>query len=166
MSLVRMVGLVCAASVLAACGDRARPAQEGEPDLEMPVERVEDMQPAVRGMPAVDGRPAGVLGDTLEAEFAGTVVNVTVDEWSVGLSRESIPAGPTQLVFENRGSRPHRMEVRSQHFGRWTTVPIPPGGSVSLGMPLAYTTYEVFCNMEDGDGSHRERGMLARLRVE
>jgi hypothetical protein len=103
---------------------------------------------------------------TLGAPGTGQKVTVTVNEWSVRLSPDSVGGGPVDLVIQNQGQRSHSVEVFSQHYGRWRSATIPAGGSVTMSMPLQYTTYEVFCPIEDDQGNHKGKGMVAKLRVE
>jgi len=103
---------------------------------------------------------------TLGAPGTGQKVTVIVNEWGVRLSPDSVGAGPVDLVIQNQGQRRHSVEVFSQHYGRARSSTIPPGGSVTMSMPLQYTTYDVFCPLEDDQGNHREKGMVAKLRVE
>ncbi len=149
---------------LAACGggDAGDSADLAEADTAMEAP-VQPDQPAIRGYPAeATGGVAGVLGD----EGTGEKVAVILTEFAVQLSVDSVGGGPTTFVIENRGKRPHTVEIYSEHYGRWRSAPIPPGGSGSMSMPLQFATYEVFCPMTEGSLNHKEKGMVATLRVQ
>lgn len=107
------------------------------------------------------GGVAGVLSESGDAEM----VAVTIGDYNLKLSADSIGGGPVTVVLENTSDRAHVIEVRSEHYGRWRSAPIPPGGSGSMSMPLQSATYEIFCPEEDAAGNHREKGMVATLRV-
>jgi hypothetical protein len=154
--------LVPLALILAACGGDADRQNETPADSGVTNEQQLQQQGGMRGYPATD--PSAKPG-TLGEPGVGEKVAVILTEWSVSLSRDSIGAGPAIFVIENKGTRTHRVEIRNEHFGRWNTVPIAPGGSAELSMPLTYADFEVFCPMEDVAGNHREKGMLATLRV-
>jgi hypothetical protein len=148
---------------LAGCGDADR--ESGETALDTAPAAATPPPPPSRppgGYPAQEGVPAGALG----ARGSGQKVAVTITEWSVRLSSDSIGGGHTDLQVINQGSRPHVIEVYSQHYGRWRSGRIPPGGSVTMSMPLQFAQYEVYCPDEDEEGSHRQNGMVATLRVQ
>lgn len=102
-------------------------------------------------------RRAGTLGD---AEHAHHVVAV-LTEWGIELDPDTIEAGEVSIALQNHGEQSHAIEVRSIRAGRWRSLPIPPGGTVTMTMPMAPANFEVV-STEDG---HVERGMRALLIV-
>lgn len=164
MGIRSSTAALAALVVLAACGDAAPAADEDAAETtEAAVPAPPPPPSGERGFEAEKtGGVAGVLADNGDAELLA----VTLTEWGVELSRDSIGGGPVTLVIENKGERTHTLEVRSEHYGRWRSAPIPPGGSASMSMPLQFATYEVFCPTTDESGDHREKGMHATLRVQ
>lgn len=148
--------------VMAACGGGDAPASaDGRADsVAAPVPPPPEAdQPAERGFPTErTGGVAGVLGAAGDSEQLAA----TVGDGTLTLSRDSVGGGPTTVVIENRGEQRHIVEVYSEHYGRWRSAPVAPGGSASITMPLTYATYEVFCTVE----GHRENGEVATLRVQ
>jgi hypothetical protein len=102
-------------------------------------------------------RPAGTIGPPEQA----AQVAARVSEWQIELSPAQVPTGEVTVNIENRGERPHTIELRSETQGRWRTVPIPPGGKIGLSMPLLAGTYEVVST----DSAYMARGMRATLTV-
>lgn len=158
----RTVGTVLGTILfLAACGGGDAPATDAAAaDTATPVAPPPPPeQPGERGYPTErTGGVAGVLGNEGDTER----VALTVKDGSLKLSQDSIGGGPTTLVIENQGEQRHIIEVFSEHYGRWRSAPIGPGGSASISMPLTYATYEVRCTVE----GHRENGEVATLRVQ
>jgi hypothetical protein len=150
---------------LSACGDRGA-SDDAANTAETPVDEKRDTiisEPELKGLPAPKdpSRSPGTLG-TLEESVQ---VIATISEWKIELSDDTIPAGEVTVAIENRGTKRHVIEVRSQYTGRWRSSPVPPGGVIMLSMPLSGSTYEVYDPEEDADGKHAEKGMRATLVV-
>lgn len=163
MILRRSNWTVLGAVLLAiACGGGDAPATDEVADTAEVPEAKPDL-PAERGYPTErTGGVAGVLGEQGDSE----AVAVTITDGGLQLSRDSIGGGPVTVVIENKGTQRHVVEVFSEHYGRWRSAPIPPGGSASISMPLTYATYEVFCTVTDETGEHKAKGEVATLRVQ
>ena len=89
-------------------------------------------------------------------------VRVTLSEWTVRLSTQTVAAGPVRFAVTNDGSIPHAFEIEGQGIERETRQ-IQPGDSATLVLTLRAGTYEVYCPV--GEGSHKKLGMMARLAV-
>lgn len=122
--------------------------------------------------PADEELPARAGSDTAAAAAAGavsdsavTTVRVTLDEWSIGVSQSSIPAGQIRFAVQNHGEYEHALEVEGQGSEQ-ETRPIPGGGSDTLTADLKPGTYELYCPIDDTHGKHEELGMRATLVVQ
>lgn len=89
-------------------------------------------------------------------------VRVTLSEWTVRLSVQTVAAGPVHFAVTNEGSIPHAFEIEGQGIERETRQ-IQPSDSATLALTLRAGTYEVYCPV--GEGSHKKLGMVARLVV-
>ena len=156
-----VVRLVFVAVLLAACGDAGNrsAATDDSPDsTARPAPPAEPQTPYGWMPPSGDSaRPAGTIGDKEQAHQ----VVALLKEWEIDVSPDTIQAGEVTIALENRGERPHTIEVRSVRSGRWRSLPIPPGGAVTMTMAMAPANYEVFSTTE----AYVERGMRALLVV-
>lgn len=89
-------------------------------------------------------------------------VTVTLSEWKVGLSRDTVRAGAVTFRVTNNGSINHGFYVRGAGLDKGTRE-IPAQQSASLTVTLKPGTYEVFCPMSDE--SHKNAGMKRALVV-
>ena len=93
----------------------------------------------------------------------GTGINVTLSEWGLELSADSLTQGQATLAIQNTGTMPHSLEIRGPG-GNWTSPPIPPaGGSVLMSMLMEPGEYELSC--PDDAGEHKTQGMIGRITV-
>lgn len=158
-SVVRALFVV---ALFAACGDAGNqpPATTASEDSAAALTAAPAEPETPFGwMPAPEdsSRPAGTIGDKDKAHQAVAVIK----EWAIDVTPDTIPAGEVTIALENRGERPHAIEVRNERAGRWRSLPIPPGGTVTLTMPMAPANYEVISTTE----AYVERGMRALLIV-
>jgi hypothetical protein len=138
-----LVGLL-----LAGCGD----GTDTQPDAA-------DMQPSLT--PGGGDLPPVVV-DTAAANSA--VIDVTLTEYEIALSQDSIPAGTVTFNIRNAGTMPHAFRVfRGQE--EWETDPYPPGEQVSMSLVLERGTYNLHCPVSDGGTSHTQLGMQRTVRV-
>jgi len=89
-------------------------------------------------------------------------VTVKLTEWKVGLSRDTVRAGPTMFRISNEGTVAHTFYVRGDGVDKGTRD-IAPHQSASLAVALKAGSYEVFCSMSDE--SHKLAGMKHTLVV-
>lgn len=116
-------------------------------------------------LPALEppGAPAGetpLPPDTASVQG----VEATLTEWSVTLSQDSVPAGPTAFSIRNTGTLTHRFEVEGGGE-EWETEDIAPGGEVTMSVNLSPGSYQVYCPIEADGVNHEARGMTTTLRV-
>ena len=89
-------------------------------------------------------------------------MTATLSEWTVRLSKPSVPAGEVRFNVTNNGSIPHAFEIEGKGTERQTPL-IQPGESAALTVRLDAGTYEIYCPV--GQDSHRKLGMETRLKV-
>jgi uncharacterized cupredoxin-like copper-binding protein len=90
------------------------------------------------------------------------VINVTLSEWTVGLARDTVQAGPVTFKVKNAGTMTHGFYVRGDGVDKGSRE-IEARQEGSLTVTLKPGTYEVFCPM--ADLSHRKAGMTRKLVV-
>ena len=83
-------------------------------------------------------------------------VNVTLTEFKLGLSRDTVQAGPITFRVSNGGQMNHAFFVRGGDLAKGTKD-IAKGESAVLTLTLKAGTYDVYCPMSDG--SHKMAGM-------
>src|SRR5207253_3249802 len=89
-------------------------------------------------------------------------VQVVAQEYSYTLSRSSVLAGRVIVELVNRGQDAHDLRMRRIGGTRVYLFPaVQPGQHVDRLLWLRAGTYRLWCSIAD----HRERGMLATLRV-
>ena len=89
-------------------------------------------------------------------------VSVTLSEWKLGLSRDTVKAGSVTFSVANGGSMAHALFVRGTGVAKGTKD-IGKGESATLTVTLKAGTYNVYCPMSDG--SHKLAGMDKTLVV-
>ena len=89
-------------------------------------------------------------------------VSVTLTEFKVGLSRDTVKAGPVTFRVKNSGAISHGFYVIGDKVDKGTSD-IPAGQEASLTVTLKAGNYEVFCPMSDN--SHKMAGMARKLIV-
>jgi plastocyanin len=117
--------------------------------------------PAPAGGFSVEG--ASASGPSPVAEPGGVPVpttanlGVTAREFSLVLSRRSVPAGPVRVQLVNRGEDPHDLAIA----GALAIPQVGPGLTATGTTALAPGTYALVCTLE----GHAEAGMRATLTV-
>jgi hypothetical protein len=87
---------------------------------------------------------------------------VSADEFSLVLSRSSIPSGPAIVELVNYGEDDHDLALRRVGGTRTYRIGIVhPGKTAALDSRLRAGRFAVWCTLSD----HRARGMRATLRV-
>lgn len=89
-------------------------------------------------------------------------VAVTLSEWKLELSRDTVKAGPVTFKLKNAGSMNHAFFVRGDKFAKGSKE-VPAGQEAPLTLTLAPGTYEVYCPL--ADLSHKMAGMSRKLVV-
>ena len=92
---------------------------------------------------------------------------LTVDEteWSVRLSRTSVPAGSVRLRVYNRGMDDHDLVV-VDHLGVAHALALMQKESGTLDVMLGKGRYKLFCSLFAGTSfAHETLGMVAYLDV-
>ncbi|MBL0173287.1 MAG: cupredoxin domain-containing protein [Gemmatimonadaceae bacterium] len=89
-------------------------------------------------------------------------VAVTLTEFKIGMTRDTVKAGPVTFRVKNSGVMAHAFYVIGDKIDKGTPD-IPAGQEASLTLTLKAGTYEVFCPMSDN--SHKLGGMTRKLVV-
>jgi hypothetical protein len=111
----------------------------------------------------VAGDPDTTVTPAIDATAPGNLV-VTLSEWQVGLSRDTIPAGEVSMQIMNRGAEAHRLEVEGGGL-EWVSDSLAPNAETLARVHLASGTYAVYCPIESTHGVHRQLGMIDTLVV-
>ena len=90
-------------------------------------------------------------------ESGPPVVEVTLTEWSVTLSPQTVRAGTVRYNVVNRGAEPHGFAIEGQGLEQI----VPLGGSTTRETLTPAGGWQVFCQLP----GHRDRGMRAELDV-
>ena len=96
------------------------------------------------------------------AQSGAETVSVTLSEWKVRMTRDTVRAGPVTFEVNNVGSMNHSLHVLGDGVDRGTRE-IPARQTASLTVTLKPGTYEVFCPMSEE--SHKKAGMARKLVV-
>ncbi|HEX6134933.1 MAG TPA: cupredoxin domain-containing protein [Longimicrobiales bacterium] len=147
-----MLAALVAVVLAGACGDAGT------------TERPEDE--AVEA-PGTDALPAAAPDEqqTLPPDDADVQsVDATLAEWSITLSRDSVPAGVIAFNVQNSGSVMHRFEIEG-NGEEWETGDLAPGDGVTMSISLSPGEYRVYCPIETDGVSHADQGMSTTLRV-
>ncbi|MGH3038510.1 MAG: hypothetical protein ACRDLZ_03760 [Gaiellaceae bacterium] len=96
------------------------------------------------------------------ASAAPTRVRAVADEYTLALSRASVPNKRVRIVFVNNGAVAHNLRLRKRGGGTTYTIPVTqPSDRRTRTFRLRPGRYNVWCSV----GSHRPAGMETRLRV-
>lgn len=134
------------------------------------------MAAAAGALAACSGEDNGGGGDETP------IVNVALQEWSVTLDRDTVPAGPVKFVVKNAGKQEHELIVMKtdlgpkglkvaggkvdeaasgKGYGEIEEEDLGVGKSESATFKLDAGNYVLFCNL----GGHYQAGMAAALTV-
>ena len=89
-------------------------------------------------------------------------VSVTLSEWKIGMSPDTVKAGAITFEVNNTGQVTHAFYVRGNGIDKGTRE-IPARQAGSLTLTLKAGTYDVFCPMSEE--SHKQAGMARKLVV-
>jgi hypothetical protein len=90
-------------------------------------------------------------------------LQVVAHEYTLTLSRQTLPAGAVDIELVNFGMDPHDLRLQRVGGARiYGTRVVDPGGKAELLIPhLLAGRYRLWCAVDD----HRMRGMTATMRV-
>ena len=89
-------------------------------------------------------------------------VTVTLTEWKMGTSKDTVNAGAVTFRVSNGGSMNQELYVKGSGVDKGTRE-LAKGESASLTVTLKAGTYELYCPLSDG--SHKMAGMTKTLVV-
>ncbi len=89
-------------------------------------------------------------------------VTVTLTEFKVQTSRDSVRAGRVTFSITNSGSTSHQIQVKGPDTDKTSAI-ISAKQAGSLVLTLKAGEYEIVCPM--ADGSHKIAGMHTKLKV-
>ncbi len=105
-------------------------------------------------------------GDAGASGRAPARMLVYAQEWSLWLSRASLPAGRVTVQLSNRGQDAHDLRIRrlrhGDMVGRAQAVSVTPSGGLHQATwKLGRGSYELYCSLP----GHLHRGMHVRIVV-
>ena len=108
--------------------------------------------------------PASPGGTALvPSATGGTTVVVVIEDGSVAVQSQNIPAGPAVFTITNASAtNTHNLFVEGPGLSRAAGDTIPEKTSRSVDMTLQHGTYTLYCPVLD----HRTRGEQATMTVE
>jgi hypothetical protein len=117
------------------------------------------------GVPAPDpnptASPAITPADPPTTPTAARL-GVVAREWSLVLSRSTLPAGPALVQLQNFGEDAHNLRVERTDGGSGFDVPLAESGEVQKAQgALAAGDYKIYCALP----GHEAQGMRARFTV-
>jgi len=111
----------------------------------------------------VAGDPDTTLTPAIDATRTGNLV-VTLAEWQVGLSADTVQAGQIDIQIMNRGIEYHRLEIEGNGM-EWMSDSLRSNDETLAQVQLTPGTYELYCPIVGSHGVHRELGMIDTLVV-
>ncbi|MDQ3280880.1 MAG: hypothetical protein M3Q69_05665 [Acidobacteriota bacterium] len=155
---MRFVSLLAAVLMLAACG-----AREGDPNgtstgntADSTATAAAETDTATATHPASPGGTALVPSVT-----SGTTVLVMLNDNSIAVREQNIPAGPAVLTVENRGTDVHNLFVEGQGISVAAGDPIAEGKSATMNVTFKPGNYVFYCPIAD----HRTRGEQVQITI-
>lgn len=147
----KMTRLAAVLLLMAACGDADT----------VPGEDVD-----TTGVSATQAAPGDQTGQAALPPDDGDLrnVEVTLTEWSVTLSQDSVREGAIAFNVRNTGSVVHRFEVEG-NGEEWESEDINPGDQVTMSLNLTPGVYQVYCPIVQDGVDHEARGMTTTLNV-
>jgi uncharacterized cupredoxin-like copper-binding protein len=92
---------------------------------------------------------------------AGTTVLVMLNDNSIAVREQSIPAGPAVLTIENRGSDVHNLFVEGPGLNAAAGDAIPETKSATMEVNFQPGTYTLYCPI----GDHRKNGEQVQVTI-
>ncbi|BAS26398.1 hypothetical protein [Limnochorda pilosa] len=99
-----------------------------------------------------------------QAGYRDGVLEVVLNQWSLGFETIEVPAGELTLHVVNGGTLQHNLRVEFERGGQeyeFGTPLLAPGEAHVLMAALPPGEYELYCAVP----GHKEAGMMAFLRV-
>lgn len=98
----------------------------------------------------------------LSSAAAAQSVNVTLQEWKIQTTRDTVHAGPTTFRIKNAGTMTHAFYVVGPGVDKGSKE-IPAGQDGALTVTLKPGTYDVYC--PEADMTHKAAGMSKQIVV-
>jgi plastocyanin len=92
---------------------------------------------------------------------SGTQVTVSLTEFHIALSQQSLPAGKYTFVVSNDGQATHALAISGPGVSKTTTSSLSPGQKANLTVTLQSGKYDFFCPV----GNHKQMGMDMNVSV-
>ena len=89
-------------------------------------------------------------------------VAVTLTEFKIAMTKDTVSAGPVTFRIKNSGTMTHAIFVMNDTFEKGSAE-IPAGQEATLTVTLKAGTYDVYCPVSDE--SHKKAGMTRKLVV-
>lgn len=106
--------------------------------------------------------PASPGGTALVPDVAaGTSVMVLLEDNSLAVRSQAIPAGTAVLTVENRGTGVHNLFIEGEGLNRAAGDNIAAGGSATVDVVFRPGTYTFYCPVLN----HRENGEQATITI-
>jgi uncharacterized cupredoxin-like copper-binding protein len=105
---------------------------------------------------------AAGLAAAISSVASAQAIPVTVSEWKIQLSRDTVRAGAVTFRVKNEGAVVHGFRVEGPGVEN-ETPQIAVGQSASLRVTLKPGTYELYCPMSEN--SHKLAGMTKKITV-
>jgi plastocyanin len=106
--------------------------------------------------------PAAAGGNSTTGGTNGTLVNVTLKEYSITVSGgTTLAAGTYTFHVTNAGTMGHNLTVNGPGVSNQTTGTFNAGGTADLTVTLKNGTYDLYCSVP----GHKQLGMDANLTV-
>jgi uncharacterized cupredoxin-like copper-binding protein len=102
------------------------------------------------------------LAAALSSRATAQGVPVTLSEWKVDLSRDTLKAGAVTFRVKNQGTMVHGFHVEGPGVDK-DSPQIPAGQLVSMSVTLKPGTYELYCPM--AELTHKKAGMAKTITV-
>ena len=150
MRLTRWVGVVTLVFLAACRGDASRDAAQAPADTVPPVN-----EDSVRQIETAK-TAGGISGDTVGLGFK-VVAEFTKD--TLSMSHVEIPPGEVTIIAQNKDTATHRLEIVGATGGRWRTLKVGPGGTVTLNSTMVAGDYDAY------DPDMKDKGFRIKLVV-
>lgn len=145
----RLVAAMLTLAALGACSD----SDDSSGSEQSPADSAAVEAPAPDPRPPMP-EPPRPPGDTAS-------IVATIAEYSVRIEPDTIVGGDISLLIANSGARPHTIEVRGDNGMRWVSLPIRPGGGLTMTMTISPGRYVI----RSTDPAYIERGLTGEFHV-